>query len=188
MIQRIEKEKKLKKVLSRTIEDEGIKIEVDSKLRFSEYVGIKVDDYYNGLHDAAPPKSVDFVVAVDCECDWYTLYILELKNVKRTTKAKDIQEKFDTAINQFMKKDFSDIFMQDRFKYKDIKLYLVTTSYKKAEQYGCFEKYQNIRKRIKERDTLYSDSLLSQKPYEFRGRYYRIEREIPPNPIIKKIL
>ena len=116
MIQMITGDKRLQKYLHHDIEDAGIAIGVDSKLQKTEYIGIKVDDYYAGLHLATPPKAVDFIVTVDCECSWYTLYILELKGVKNTVSTKDLQEKFDTTINRFMAAELKDIFANDSCK------------------------------------------------------------------------
>lgn len=65
MISRIQNEPKLKSCIRYEIEDEGIEVGVDEKLTHSEYAGVKVDDYYNELHDATPPKATDYVVAVD---------------------------------------------------------------------------------------------------------------------------
>ena len=170
------------------IEDSGIHVEVDSKLTENEYVGIKVDNYYNGLHMARPPKAVDFVVAVDCECDWYALYILELKGVSKPSSPKDIQEKFDTTFSDFMGKRFKDIFHNSRFKYRDVFLYLVTTAYEKAVQGGNYERFIEIRNKMRRRDSLCVDDMLSQKPYYFRGKYYYIKKEVPPNPLIRRLL
>lgn len=184
MIQMIESEHRLKNCLHKEIEDAGIKIEVDPMLAKSKYVGIKVDDYYNGLRKKIIPKAVDFIVSVDCECSWFVLYILEMRNVKRTSSSKEIQEKFDTAINQFMQKEFSGIFLNDSFKYKEVFLYLVTTSYQRAVELGRFEEYQALRTRLNAKDSLAHDSTLTRKPYKFRGKYYYIKREVPPNPLI----
>ena len=187
MITAITREKRLKKCLHWDIVDEGVQIDVNPGLTKAEYVGIKVDDYYKDKHLKVIPKAVDFIVAVDCECDWYALYILELKGVKRTTGTKAIHEKFTNTIEQFMTEEFKDIFLNDRFKYRDVKLYLVTTSYKKAVALGKFDEYQRIRNKVNAKDTLANDSTLSDKLYFFRVRYYRIEREVPPNPLICKI-
>lgn len=187
MIQMIENEEKLKSYLHRQIEDSGIGVNVDPLLAYEKYVGIKVDDYYAGLHEKIIPKAVDFVVAVDCECAWYALYILELRNVKRTSSSKEIQEKFDTAINRFMQQEFGSIFLNDRYKYKEVFLYLVTTSYQKAVDLGKFDNYAKLRSKLDAKDSLANDSTLTQKPYKFRGRYYFIKREVPPNPLIRTI-
>ncbi len=187
MIQMIEEETKLKKYLQRNIEDAGVSINTDSKLLPSEYIGIKVDDYYRGQHRKVTPKAVDFIVSVDCSCGWYVLYILELKGISSPGSSKAIREKFDTVVNQFMQKDFSDIFLNDRFKYRKIFLYLVTTAYKRAVELGNYDKYMEIRARLKNRDSLLTDDALANKPYKFRGKYYYIQKEVPPNPLIRKI-
>ena len=51
MIQMIENEGKLKNCLYRQIEDAGIGVNVDPLLAEAKYVGIKIDDYYKGLHE-----------------------------------------------------------------------------------------------------------------------------------------
>lgn len=188
MIQMIEAEPRLKSYLHRKIEDAGVSVAVDDKLQEKEYIGIKVDDYYAGKHEKVIPSAVDFIVAVDCACSWYVLYILELKGVKNTCSTKSIHAKFDTAINQFMGNEFKDIFHNDKFKYRDVQLYLVTTSYGKAMQMGKFEEYLALRNKIKAKDTLQNDSTLSDKLYKFRGKICSIRREVPPNPLIRKVL
>lgn len=122
MISRIQNEPKLKSCIRYEIEDEGIEVGVDEKLTYSEYAGVKVGDYYNGLHDATPPKAADYVVAVDNSCDSYNLYILEMKNVKepKFLDIRAIQDKFSTTINDFLSIRFKDIFLSDKYKYKDI--------------------------------------------------------------------
>lgn len=191
MIKAIRDNRKLKHCITDEIEDAGIKIKVAADLSAEQYVGIKVDDYYGNLHlGGETPKAVDYIVPVDCECDAYVLYILEFKNVSgpNLLSTKDIQEKFDTAINRFMKLEFSSIFENDRFRYKDMKLYLVTTAYKKAMQYGNYEAYINVLKKVRGRDTLEIDRVLSARLYEFRGMVRYIQKEIPPNPVIQRIV
>ncbi len=187
MIQMIETEMKLKKYLHRNIEDAEVRIDTDSKLLPSEYVGIKVDDYYRGQHQKITPKAVDFIVSVDCSCGWYVLYILELKGISSPGSSKAIREKFDTAIYRFIQEDFSKIFLNDRFKYREIFLYLVTTAYKRAVELGNYDRYVEIRSKMKNRDSLAMDDALANKPYKFRGKYYYIQKEVPPNPLIRKI-
>lgn len=187
MLQKLKNEKKLVLYQYSIIEDAGITVEVDSNLSTEQYIAIKVDDYYAGLHEAVIPASVDYIVVVDCECNWYRLYILELKNVRSTPSTKSIINKFENTIEDFIKTRFNDIFLNDKYKYKDIRLYLVTSSYQKAKEMGQFDKYIALRKRIKAKDTLSNDSTLSQKIFQIKGKICRIERECPPNPIIKKL-
>ena len=190
MIQQINQTDGLKKYITHEIEDAGLAVAVDSKLNLDEYIGIKVDDYYMGLHlRGETPKAVGFIVTVDCQCDAYCLYILELKNVKspKGYTTKDIIEKFETAIDRFIKEDFKEIFLNDKYKYKEIKLYLVTSAYGKALGQKNYQSYIELLRKINQKDTLTNDWTLSNKLFKFQKRILRIEREIPPNPVIKRI-
>lgn len=191
MIQMIKAEPRLKPCLVERLYDAGIEVGIDPALSGDDFAAVKADAYYVPYaHKDMPeqPKMVDFVVAVDCECDWYVLYILELKNVKRRrgfTNA-EIREKFTNALNIFLGYDFKDIFLNDRFKYRDVKLYLVSDAFHEAARYQTHEQAEVVRRR-KGRDTLYIDLEL-QKPLKFRKKLYSIKYDIPPNPIIKRIL
>ena len=184
MIRTILNEKNLKDCLHYRIEDAGIEVAVDPKLTKEQYVGIKVDDYYAGLHQGIIPMSVDFVVPVDCECDSYVLYVLEFKRVGNPPSTREIHQKFDTTMNDFIMSRFKDIFLNSRYKYKSVFLYLVTTAYQKAAKLGSFKKYEELTRKMKAKDTLFADSTLSEKPYIFLGKAYYIQREVPPNPFI----
>ncbi len=188
MVTKIKNNPRLRIYLRSRIEDEGIEVGVDEGLSENEYVGIKVDGYYNGLHQAVIPKSVDYVVVVDNSCDSYNLYILEMKNVNSPQKLiiKDIQEKFANTISDFLSEEFKEIFLADRYKYKDIKLYLVSDVYGIGGKYQTHKEYMQHLERINKKDSLKVDRNLGSKIYKFRNKYLRIEYDIPPNPVIKK--
>ena len=188
MISRIQNEPKLKSCIRYEIEDEGIEVGVDEKLTHSEYAGVKVDDYYNGLHDAMPPKAADYVVAVDNSCDSYNLYILEMKNVKESKflDIRAIQDKFSTTINDFLSIRFKDIFLSDKYKYKDICLYLVSDAYGVGGSFHSHEEYRKYLEKIDKKDSLKVDNNLGRKIYKFRNRFLTIQSERPPNPVIHK--
>lgn len=191
MIQQINSTNELKNCLTHKIADAGLEVAVDPLLSEPEFVGIKVDDYYMGLHlGGETPKAVDFIVAVDCQCDAYVLYILELKKVKspKAYTTEEIIAKFETAIERFMKIEFSSIFLNDKYKYKDVKLYLVTTAYGNAMGQSNFETYYKLLAKTNKKDTLVNDWKLSSKYFRFRNFVRRIEREIPPNPVITRVV
>ena len=177
MISRIQNEPKLKSCIRYEIEDEGIEVGVDEKLTHSEYAGVKVDDYYNGLHDATPPKATDYVVAVDNSCDSYNLYILEMKNVKepKFLDIRAIQDKFSTTINDFLSIRFKDIFLSDKYKYKDICLYLVSDAYGAGGSFHSHEEYRKYLEKIDKKDSLKVDNNLGRKIYKFRNRFLTIQ-------------
>lgn len=102
MIQTIKKNRKLANYTGHQLEDAGIEVEVDKSLSQEEYIGIKVDNYYMGLRlGGETPKAVDFIVAVDCQCNSYVLYILEFKNVSspRGYTTKEIWENLIQQLN-----------------------------------------------------------------------------------------
>ncbi len=183
MIQKIKSCKELNPHLKETIEDEGIEIDIEKSLNQEKIAIIKVDEYYNDLHLASPPKSIDFAVVVDCECAAYVLYLLELKNVNSPQKlnVKDIQEKFTVTIEDFLTKRFGTIFLADQFKYKDIKLYLVSDAYGIAKEYATYEQYKKIqekKQKIQGRDSLRVDFNLGSKLYKFRGKIVKINYDM----------
>ena len=45
----------------------------------------------------------------------------------------------------------------------------------------------NILKKVKGRDTLELDIGLASRPYRFRNMVRYIQKEVPPNPLIKRI-
>ncbi len=189
MVRQIKACKPLKPYLKETIEDEGICVGISGQLDLEQLAIIKVDDYYAGLHLATPPKAIDFLVVVDCECDAFVMYLLELKNVSspRFLKIGDIHEKFRNTISDFLSDRFAGIFLQDRYKYKDIFLYLVSDAYGLSGKYKNFEEYRKMREKINKMDSLKTEMNLRHKPFRFRGKVLRILYDIPPNPLIQKI-
>ena len=82
MIHQIKSCRQLIPYLKEIIEDEGIEVGISEQLDWDHVAIIKVDEYYHGLHLANIPKAIDHLVVVDCECNSYVMYLLELKNVK----------------------------------------------------------------------------------------------------------
>lgn len=189
MVNMIKRDARLVPYLRKVIEDSGIEVNVDPALKDEDYAAIKVDDYYAGLNLQWTPKAVDFVVAVDCQCDWFALYILEFKNVNGPDKLNitEIQEKFSNTLNLFLGDTFSGIFQNNRFKYRGIKLYLVSDAYGAVGTYNNHAEYLAFREKINRRDSLKVDMSLSSKLYRFRGKIVRIEYDIPPNPVITRM-
>lgn len=160
MVKHLSEDKKLAHYCTYQIEDAGVSIGVDESLTQDRYIGIKLDDFYAGLElGNEQPKAVDFVVTVDCRGDWYNLYVLELKGGKnKNYSTEDIYEKYDTAVNDFLKVRYESVFCDDRYKYRNVYLYLVATTPFAALKYHSYEEYLRIRNRINARDTLSLDA------------------------------
>lgn len=193
MIREIKKTKQLQACLRNEIEDEGIRVEIAADIKEEQIAIIKVDDYYNGLHIANPPKAVDSLVVVDCACDAYTMYLLELKNVNSPKHLiiKDIEEKFENTFSKFLSDDFGCIFLKDKYRYKKIFLYLISDAYGLSENYKSYEEYKQIldkKNEANKKDSLRIERGLGSKLFKFRGKILKISYEIPPNPLIKRFL
>ena len=190
MIRTIKENKQLKPYLRGKLEDEGIQVDVSGDIEEEQIANIKVDDYYAGLHLALTPKTIDFLTAVDCECDTYVLYLLEFKNVGSPSGlvTRDIHEKFENTLNDFMSERFKDIFLNDRFKYRKILLYLVSNGYRVGRGYKNFSEYRAVQEKIHNRDSLKTDMSLANKPFSFRGKVLKINFDIPPNPVVRRYL
>lgn len=79
---------------------------------------------------------------------------------------------------------FKDIFCDDKYSYHAVELYLVSEHPQKAKQYGNYQRYLDIMSKVNANDTLRLDIYVSEREYIFRGKRCRIQRELPPYPII----
>ena len=71
MVNMIKRDARLVPYLRTEIEDSGISVGISDDLAESDYAAIKVDDFYSGSMPGQEPKSVDYVVVVDCQCEKY---------------------------------------------------------------------------------------------------------------------
>ena len=182
MIRSILNEKELQDFTCHQFSDAGITVEVNNHLSTTQYIGVKVDDYYNKNFPMQAPKAVDFIVSVDCTCQAYVLYILELKNLKRAKAltVSEIHEKFTNTIDDFIKKKYPHIYLNDRIKYKQVFLYLVSDIYN--EQGKSLHHIQSPN------DSLKVETSLGAKLFRIHGKVCKIQYDIPPNPIISRII
>jgi hypothetical protein len=109
-----------------TCEENNARVEFSKQLAEDNYIILKVDAYYNSLRIHNPPPSIDCLILVKCDTnECYDFYLVELKDIKslKGLNIKNIQQKFATTINDFLNKEFKDIF--DAYCINDFKLYLV---------------------------------------------------------------
>lgn len=133
----------------------------------------------------------NLILGKELDIDMYAPVFMCRKGKKSFTEfytTTEIEEKFDTAMYRFMQEEYKTIFLNDKYKYKDIKLYLITTANKAALKFPDYMTWLKIRNKINNRDTLELDRYQGAKLYCFRDKICRIEKEIPPNPLIHKIL
>ena len=110
-----------------TCNDEGLCVTLDSGINPEDYVIIKVDGFYNGLNLGNTPPSPDCLIVLRCQSGGYSLHIVEFKDIQIAQRIKNkienIEEKFNTCFNDFIKNRFKDFLY---IEFKDIKLYFVS--------------------------------------------------------------
>lgn len=169
MIDKIKNTASLKPFITNRCEEKRIFVSMAGDILPDNYLVIKVDSYYNSLNLSDTPPSVDCLIPLKCSDNSCVIYLVELKNIKspRRFKLDNIYGKFKTTIEDFMGKRFKKIFYDERLSIKNLELYFVSKLYKSRRLEGTK-----------------MDSLLSRKPFEFRGKIYQISPELP-NPLIK---
>ena len=181
MIDEILKTEELCNILRGVCEDNNIgtliceELLIDDGIDDERVAILKVDKYYNTRDFAIPPKSIDCLIVLKHFNSDFSLYLIELKNVKNlggSIKASDIKSKFKTTIDQFMSIDFQDIFLSKQYNILRLNLFLVTDPFKKANLTD--EQYQ---KKIK---STVLDKMQSIKPFKFRQQIAQIVHKRPP--------
>lgn len=169
LINSLNEDEILKKYIQPECEDEGICIDFEETIDRNTTLILKVDDYYNSLNLAETPASIDCLIVQFCRENVYKVFLIELKNVERAQliNRKNLREKFDTTLYDFISNKFRDYFYNEAY---DLKVNLIL----------CAGKLQND-KSIK---SYKLDFLLSLKPFRFNGKLIGING-LPPTPIIK---
>lgn len=159
-------------------------LDENGNLRDDAVCVLKLDDYhaYNSRTARNPPKVIDNLVIVRC-CDGTArLHLIELRkaNGRRPTrrlKAEDIEEKFHTAIHDFIEKRYASIFPMEKI--ADIKAYLVSDPW---NQSGKEERRELFEKKVKSSAL---DAYGARRPFKIFGRSVFINPILPPDPVIE---
>jgi len=149
-------------------EDEGLCVDFEASIDRNTTLVLKVDDFYNDLNIANRPASIDCLIVQFCSGNNYKLSLIELKNVERAQNIdrKNLREKFETTLYDFMSDKFRNYFYNEAF---DLKIELILCA-GKLQNDNSFKSYK-------------LDFLLGLKPFRFDGKLIGING-IPPIPII----
>ena len=105
-------------------------------LRPEQVVIISPDDYYNArVPYPDTPKSPDCLVVVQCTDGTYTVYVVELKDVRhpRSLVLKDIRQKFETCLGDFMSNVLRAHFFRTDIVLRGVRLLLVANPYENVQ-------------------------------------------------------
>lgn len=140
---------------------------------------LKLDAFYDTKRMATPPKSPDYLIILRCPDNSYNLYVIELRNVSRTSgiPRADILEKFSTIVEDFFPNRFPNYFDTTSHKINNISFYLITDPYNLASR-GLNS--QEIREYLTGTNL---DAYSSMEPLIYNGLPILIEPKLP-NPTL----
>lgn len=142
--------------------ERGVSATLNPKLRPEQVVIISPDAYYKAQRLARQPKSPDCLVVVQCADGTHTVYVVELKS--GDFRAREIQEKFTTCLDDFMTNVLGQHFGRTDIGLKPPKLQLVTNGNQSPAHSGRFSRSTRI------------DALLALPAFDFKGRGLLIEQ------------
>lgn len=151
-----------------------ISAEFDPQLEEEKYMILKPDAYYNTIKFAAPLPSVDCLIIVKCDLNQgYDFYLIELKNIKSPSglNIKNIAQKFQTVIDDFLTNRFGSIFLNNQYNINNLYLFFISNlhNYGSTDQKEYDEKVKGLKLKISQ--------LI--KPLKFRGKRAEIKPSLP---------
>lgn len=159
-------------------------IDENGNLHDNKVCILKLDEFfaYNSKYTHNPPKVIDNLVVVKCFNGEFRIYLIELRcsngrKPVRRLRASEIEEKFKTAIHDFIEIRYTDIFRPETI--CEILAYLVSDPWNQS-------KIDNGRELFDKKMKLSAlDAYASRKPFRIFGRNVFINPIMPPEPVIR---
>jgi hypothetical protein len=134
MIARIKAKTELVPFFTDVLLENGCGVVIENDMPDDSYLTIDIDEYYHKSNISPTPEVADILLVAQrlSAKDQFHVYIVEMKNIKspRYFKVKNVYEKFNTAIENFMKKRYADIFLDDTIIVTNFRLLFVTDAYR----------------------------------------------------------
>jgi hypothetical protein len=165
LVQKIFDEPKLQAYLCATCEENEVGILFDERVAPSEYIILKIDNYFNeNVHPN--PAGNDCLIIQHCADAKYKIYLIELKNIYslRDHSPLQIRSKFQNCFDIFMSDHFRDYFYDLAYEYEIRLLFVVNESRVISDK--------------KQKNTRF-DSLLALRPCRFADKLYNIMPQKP---------
>ena len=183
LLENLQNNIELSKFFTKTLLENDVGVIIDSKMPESSYITIDVDKYYHFiLPNPNTPAIVDLILVAQKLSDKtiHNIYIIEMKNISspRGFSVKNIYEKFSTAIEDFLKKRFNNIFLDEKNKINVFKLYFISDAYGLKKK-GFSE--EQIRSFLLDTKIMRFQAL---PVFQFREHKAVIEYELP-NPLLE---
>ena len=160
--------------------ENGVGVVIDESVDSSNYLAINIDNYYHHIGVNPIPEIADLlIVSKESEQEYFHLFIVEMKNIKKSAyfDINNIHGKFETAINDFMKIRYADPFLNKKYNIVEFRLFFIHDAYHLKEKGFSDLEIKSFLSGTK------MEILQSMAPFEFRGKYYLVEYELP-NPLL----
>jgi hypothetical protein len=130
MIDKIKTNEQLSRFLTTDLLENGVGVIINEKMPQDSYVAIDIDEYYHHIGLKTIPAIADILLVAQrlSYKEYNHIYIVEMKNIKKPQhfSVKNIYEKFYTAVEDFMKTKYTDIFMDENYKIERFRLFFVS--------------------------------------------------------------
>jgi hypothetical protein len=113
--------------------ENGYGVIIEEDMPEDSYLAIDIDEYYHRNVKPTPEIADILLVAQQLSVkDRHHIFIVEMKNIDspKYFKVKNIQGKFNTAIEDFMKTRYADIFLDNDINVVKFRLLFITDAYK----------------------------------------------------------
>ena len=182
MLSKIKSKGELSRFLTSNVLENGVGIIISTEMPQESYVVINIDEYYHKIGPEKTPAIADILLVAQklSQKEQHHIYIVEMKNIKspRSFKVKNIYEKFHTAIEDFMKVKYADIFMDEDYKVERFRLYFVSDAFRLKKR-GWSE--EQIRSFLNETKIM---TFQSMDYFQYRNFKVLIEYQLP-NPLLE---
>jgi len=182
MLDKIMAKNQLAKFLTNHLQENGVGVIIHEAMPQESYVAIDIDKYYHNIGLEIIPAIADILLIAQrlSQKEQHHIYIVEMKNIKSPHgfSVKNIYEKFNTAIENFMKTKYKDIFMDENYKVERFRLFFVSDAYRLKKR-GMND--EQIRSFLLETKIM---AFSSMRPFQYRNFKATIEYQLP-NPLLE---
>ena len=133
MLRKINEKDELTRFFTKELMENEVGVIIDVAMPQDSYVAIDIDKYYHANQHPTPAIADILLVAQRISRnEQHHIYIIEMKNISspRRFKVENIYEKFHTAIDDFMKVKYADIFMDEKHQVEKFRLLFISDAYR----------------------------------------------------------
>ena len=134
MLNKIRTKEQLTRFFTNDLQENEVGVIIDEAMPQESYVGIDIDEYYHHIGLKTIPAIADILLIAQklSQNDQHHIYIIEMKNIRKPKyfDINNIHAKFHTAIEDFMKKQYADIFLDEKYKVERFRLFFVRDVYR----------------------------------------------------------